>query len=343
MEEKMNKEILFRAKRIDNGEWVEGNYITNERDEEKAYIGYLFDVRNGAVHDFDIVEVIPKTICEYTGITDKNDQKIFEGDIVQDLDIESVGKVVWYEGDYIGFAVDEIYNSVQQYDKEMFDEVEVIGNIFDNPGMLMNIERKEEKQLVFEPLLKDFETETIAEYFRDMVAEIPDYIFTIPSSTSGKYHNATQCKKYGQIYHSYMFASILNHRLRLKANREKYNTPEIRDCMRCVSVFHDAVKCGWNGEEYTVQEHPILAAEWVRDTHVDHDIPDEYKEMIACMCEAHSGEWNKNQSGEVLMPEPRNDMEFFIHECDILSSRADLDMRIPAELKDILKDFLLDG
>lgn len=165
----MNKEILFRAKRIDNGEWVEGNYITNERDEEKAYIGYLFDVRNGAVHDFDIVEVIPKTICEYTGITNKNDQKIFEGDIVQYLGIGSVGKVVWYEGDYIGFAVDEIYNSVQQYDKEMFDEVEVIGNIFDKPGMLMNIERKEEKQLVFEPLLKDFETETIAEYFRDII------------------------------------------------------------------------------------------------------------------------------------------------------------------------------
>lgn len=61
-----------------------------------------------------------------------------------------------------------------------------------------------------------------------------------------------------------------------------------------------------------------------------------HKEMIACMCEAHSGEWNKNRSGEEIMPEPRNDMEFFIHECDILSSRADLDMIIPNELKDIL-------
>lgn len=195
---------------------------------------------------------------------------------------------------------------------------------------------KKDKQLVFEPLLKDFETDMISEYFRDMVAEIPDYIFTIPSSTSGKYHNKTQCEKYGQIYHEYMFASILNHRLRLKGNREKYNTPEIRDCMRCVPVFHDAIKCGWNGSQYTVQDHPMLAAEWVRTTRVEHDIFDEYKEMIACMCEAHSGEWNKNRSGKVIMPEPRNDMEFFIHECDILSSRADLDMIIPDELKDIL-------
>lgn len=202
---------------------------------------------------------------------------------------------------------------------------------------------KKEKQLVFEPLLKDFETEMLSSYFKDMVAEIPDYIFTIPSSTSGKYHNRTQCEKYGQIYHGYMFASILNHRLRLKRNREKYSTPEIRDCMRCVPVFHDAIKCGWNGSQYTVQDHPMLAAEWVRTTQVEHDISDEYKEMIACMCEAHSGEWNKSKSGKVIMPEPRNDMEFFIHECDILSSRADLDMIIPDELKDILSGVKIEG
>lgn len=195
---------------------------------------------------------------------------------------------------------------------------------------------KKDKQLVFEPHLKDFETESIAEYFKDMIAEIPDYIFTMPSSTSGRYHNKTQCERFGQIYHEYMFASILNHRLRLKGNREKYNTPEIRDCMRCVPVFHDAVKCGWNGSQYTVQDHPMLAAEWVRTTQVEHDISNEYKEIIACMCEAHSGEWNKSKSGKVIMPEPRNDMEFFIHECDILSSRADLDMIISDELKDIL-------
>lgn len=195
---------------------------------------------------------------------------------------------------------------------------------------------RSEKQLVFEPLLKDFETEMFKEYFNDMVVEIPDYIFVMPSSTSGKYHNRTQCEKYGQIYHEYMFASILNHRLRLKGNREKYSTPEIRDCMRCVPVFHDAVKCGWNGSQYTVHEHPMLAAEWVKNTKVKHEIPNEYKEMIAGMCEAHSGEWTTNKRSSVVLPEPRNDMELFIHECDILSSRADLDMIIPDKLKEIL-------
>lgn len=195
---------------------------------------------------------------------------------------------------------------------------------------------REDKQRVFEPLSRNFETEEFKNYYMDMVAEIPDYIFTMPSSTSGKFHNATQCQMYGQVYHAYMFDSILNHRLRLKGNKELYSTPEERDAMRCVPVFHDAVKCGWNGSKYTVQDHPMLAAQWVIDTKVEHDIPREYKKMIADMCESHSGEWNKSRAGQILMSEPRNHREFFIHECDILASRADLDWIILDELKVIL-------
>lgn len=195
---------------------------------------------------------------------------------------------------------------------------------------------REEKQKIFEPLSRNFETEEFKMYFMDMVAEIPDYIFVMPSSTSGKFHNATQCQTYGQIYHIYMFDSILNHRLRLKMNKEKYSTPEERDCMRCVPVFHDAIKCGWNGSRHTVQNHPLLAANWVLETSVKHDIRPEYKKIIAGCCEAHSGEWNKSRSGEPIMSEPRNDREFFIHECDILASRADLDYIIPDELKELL-------
>lgn len=192
------------------------------------------------------------------------------------------------------------------------------------------------KQKIFEPLSRNFETDMFRDYFMDMVSEIPDYIFTMPSSTSGRYHNEKQCETYGQLYHIYMFDSILNHRLRLKGNRELYSTPEERDSMRCVPTFHDAVKCGWNGSKHTVQDHPLLASQWVLDTKVEHDIPQEYKQMIADMCEAHSGEWNKSKSGKVIMSEPRNPREFFIHECDILSSRNDLDYIIPEELTNML-------
>lgn len=197
---------------------------------------------------------------------------------------------------------------------------------------------REHKQKIFEPLARSFETEAFKLYFLDMVAEIPDYIFTMPSSTSGKYHNKTQCQPYGQVYHIYMFDAVLNHRLRLKGNKELYPTPEERDAMRCVPVFHDAIKCGWNGSKFTVADHPLLASKWVLETKVEHDVPMDYKQMIADMCESHSGEWNKNRSGQVIMSEPRNHREFFIHECDILASRVDLDYLIPDELKEILND-----
>ena len=69
---------------------------------------------------------------------------------------------------------------------------------------------KLEKVLVFKQLLNQFETEEMRSYCEDMIEQIPDYIFEIPSSTSGKYHNKTQCKPHGQIYHIIMFAEIMN-------------------------------------------------------------------------------------------------------------------------------------
>lgn len=189
------------------------------------------------------------------------------------------------------------------------------------------------KRQIFELLTTSFETQKFRDYFLDMVDHIPDYILTMPSSTSGKYHNASQCQPHGQLYHIFMFQSILESLLRLKGNKERFPTPDERDAMRCVPAFHDAIKCGWNGSQYTVQNHPKLASEWVLQTKVDHDIRGFFKQMIADMCEAHSGEWNTNRSGEVIMAEPRNERELLIHECDILASRKDLTWEISDELK----------
>lgn len=194
---------------------------------------------------------------------------------------------------------------------------------------------REEKISVFQPYLDKFETDKMRMYCTDMIAQIPDYIFTMPSSTSGKYHNATQCQPHGQIYHIIMFAEIMNYRLALKGNQEKFKSPAQRDAMRCVPFFHDALKCGTDGGQWTVHEHPMLAGAWVRETNVEHDIEDNIKEAIARMCERHSGEWTSSKKSKVVLPEPENAMELFCHECDILSSRNNIDMQPPEYLKDI--------
>lgn len=154
----MSREHLYKAKRVNWMElpkeewWVEGNLITNEGDKSKAYIGYLFDVRNGVVEDFDIVEAIPETVCEYTGLTDKNGRKIFEGDIVRKMvsvyklgenapcgERMLIGGVIWdsssplYPGHWALKSKDEHGNDATY----TFDnKYEVIGNIFDNPELL---------------------------------------------------------------------------------------------------------------------------------------------------------------------------------------------------------------
>ena len=193
-----------------------------------------------------------------------------------------------------------------------------------------------DKKAVFKELLDKFETEEVRLYCEDMIENIPDYIFTMPSSTSGKFHNATQCLPHGQIYHIIMFGAIMNYRLALKCNKEKFDNPVHRDAMRCVPIFHDAVKCGWNGSAFTVHDHPMLAGQWVRETDVEHNIDDKIKEMIARMCERHSGEWTSSKRSKVVLPEPETEMEILVHECDILSSRSDIDMQPSDYLKGVL-------
>ena len=138
----MSREIVFKAKRKNWRElsqeewWVEGNFITDEKDDQKAYIGYLFGVVDGVVEDFDIVEINPETLCQYTGLTDKNGKRIWENDIVEHEISSVLGAVEWYAEDYVGWWVNDEYLGKQQFTDEMWDECVVIGNIFDNPELL---------------------------------------------------------------------------------------------------------------------------------------------------------------------------------------------------------------
>lgn len=183
-----------------------------------------------------------------------------------------------------------------------------------------------DKVAVFKSLLDKFETEEIRLYCEDMIKEIPDYIFTIPSSTSYKYHNKTQCQEHGQIFHILMFGEIMNYVLGLDYMKSRYPTAQQRDCMRCTPIFHDAIKCGLNGSKFTVFEHPMLASKWIKETKVEHDISDRLKEYIARLCESHSGQWNTSNKSELVMPVPEKDDQFFVHMCDYLSSRSNIDM-----------------
>ena len=139
--ENMEDRYLFKAKRLDNGEWVEGHYITNEKDHNHAYIGYLFGVVDGMVHDTDIVEVIPSTLRQCTGLKDKNGKLIWDNDImVAHLDDaypedETYIRILWYESGFCSKEKgSEDISPIDKFDQEHF---EVCGNIFDNPEFII--------------------------------------------------------------------------------------------------------------------------------------------------------------------------------------------------------------
>ena len=136
------REILFRAKRIADGEWVEGYYammgkgnlIRHYIVQNCALTGLFEDPEDNMY--FNDVEIDPETICQYTGLKDKNGNRIWENDIIKHEISDTIGTVKWYQEDYVGWCVDDTIIDEQQFTDEMWNECEVIGNIFDNPELL---------------------------------------------------------------------------------------------------------------------------------------------------------------------------------------------------------------
>ena len=124
----MSREILFKAKTC-SGEWVEGLlahkddkwYISN-----KAGMPFAFEVR-------------PETICQYTGLTDENGNKIWENDIAvrRSSQEEFIGKIIY---DRNGSLCHREFQT--DYEALLIGSVTVIGNIFDNPELMKGSEQE---------------------------------------------------------------------------------------------------------------------------------------------------------------------------------------------------------
>ena len=140
----MNDRYLFRGKRKDNGEWIEGNLINCAFFNNDGFpIFYILDIDNieydcweDIAVEIRYLEVIPETVGQCTGLKDKNGKLIFEGDIVYCKSrLDNANMVIIFECGQFRMVLSENYRSYQtnsgSYDINCFDK-EVIGNIHDN-------------------------------------------------------------------------------------------------------------------------------------------------------------------------------------------------------------------
>lgn len=143
----MQDRYLFRGKRIDNGEWVHGYLFDDGFENGRVFIGgIVIEKYNGTACDdwnvtgINFYEIDPNTICQCTGLKDKNGKLIFENDILSGhIDVEfpedeTRKRVVWHKN---GWCTNEPgcddYEELDDFDSENF---EVIGNMIDNPELL---------------------------------------------------------------------------------------------------------------------------------------------------------------------------------------------------------------
>lgn len=137
------REILFRGKTVDKGEWVEGWYGEKSFGAWplRAAITPCDDARNGYLH---YEEIIPETVGQYTGREDKNGQKIFEGDIIAAVLPDSkyqrrfewpLMHVEFWKGSFfLATEHGSMFSALSGFSP--YVNFEVVGNIHDNPEML---------------------------------------------------------------------------------------------------------------------------------------------------------------------------------------------------------------
>lgn len=144
----MNREILFRGKRVDNGEWIYGDLLT------PTDIMDVWEISENTGMG-DRYEIDPETVGQYTGITDKNETKIFEGDILRGYKYPYLSEghfnyyaeVIYFEncpafGLYtfknpnLDFIAGISHGNTDFIDYWECENWEVIGNIYDNPELM---------------------------------------------------------------------------------------------------------------------------------------------------------------------------------------------------------------
>ena len=183
-----------------------------------------------------------------------------------------------------------------------------------------------EREKLLEPILNTFENEDIKEFAVELLNNLPEYIWHVGASSTGKHHPAYSLGEGGLMRHQMAVVRFLNFFLEL----EQYGagmTSRERDLMRTAALVHDGMKSGtqddYNKSKYTKFNHPILMADVIRSTN---GLNAAERDFIAHCIESHMGQWSFDKKTNIELPKPKDEYQKLVHLADYLASRKTLAM-----------------
>ena len=145
----------------------------------------------------------------------------------------------------------------------------------------------------------------------------PDYFWHVAASSSGKYHPAYALGEGGLVRHVKAAVRFAHHLFVINDFTDKE-----QDYIIAALLLHDVLKHGKDGDEgRTVFKHPILAADYIRE-----NTTGEYAEVVSSLVATHMGQWTTSKYSSVVLQAPETRLQKFVHECDYLASRKDIEV-----------------
>lgn len=186
-----------------------------------------------------------------------------------------------------------------------------------------------DKSKVFEKELNFIKDDVYREFAVKAIEDIPDYFFTIPASSTGKYHPTYALGEGGLVRHTkaavYIALELLKMECYAWADWQK-------DLIIVALLLHDGRKSGNEYSSFTVTRHPVIQAESIINNEELHTLLEESDmELLTSLISTHMGQWNKDfKTGDEVMQKPETSLQQFVHLCDYIASRKCLEFNFEA-------------
>ena len=183
-----------------------------------------------------------------------------------------------------------------------------------------------EKIDYFKKEINYIKNERIRNSCKTMIELLPDYFFTIPASSTGKYHPEFSLGDSGLVRHVKVAVRIAYDLLADPSIGDKYKSDE-KDLMLMTLILHDGLKSGLVHNKYTQANHPTLIKNYIIENKDKLELSDTEIKFVSRAIESHMGPWNTDYQGIEILPVPKTKYENFVHMCDYLASRKYLDVK----------------